>query len=170
MLKRLLNIAFFSVLMSLAPEASADVNVAVVAPQSGSREMFGRELWEGAQIAVNELNENGGLEGEKINLIMIDDRCDDRFAITMAQMMSLHTSRKDKISLIIGPYCSNSFNQVADIYAKADIFQIVPTPVSQAEAGKNHSGLIKMVGYQEDQGDEFYKFYQRQQNSLFVGV
>ena len=170
MLKRLLNIAFFSVLMSLAPEASADVNVAVVAPQSGSREMFGRELWEGAQIAVNELNENGGLEGEKINLIMIDDRCDDRFAITMAQMMSLHTSRKDKISLIIGPYCSNSFNQVADIYAKADIFQIVPTPVSQAEAGKNHSGLIKMVGYQEDQGDEFYKYYQEKYPNQKVGL
>ena len=57
MLKRLLNIAFFGVLISFPPEASADVNVAVVAPQSGSREMFGRELWEGAQIAVNELNE-----------------------------------------------------------------------------------------------------------------
>ena len=66
MLKRLLNIAFFGVLISFPPEASADVNVAVVAPQSGSREMFGRELWEGAQIAVNELNENGGLEGEKV--------------------------------------------------------------------------------------------------------
>ena len=170
MLKRLLNIAFFGVLISFPPEASADVNVAVVAPQSGSREMFGRELWEGAQIAVNELNENGGLEGEKVNLIMIDDRCDDRFAITMAQMMSLHTSRKDKISLIIGPYCSNSFNQVADIYAKADIFQIVPTPVSQAEAGKNHSGLIKMVGYQEDQGDEFYRYYQEKYPNQKVGL
>ena len=170
MLKRLLNIAFFGVLISFPIEASADVNVAVVAPQSGSREMFGRELWEGAQIAVNELNENGGLEGEKVNLIMIDDRCDDRFAITMAQMMSLHTSRKDKISLIIGPYCSNSFNQVADIYAKADIFQIVPTPVSQAEAGKNHSGLIKMVGYQEDQGNEFYKYYQEKYPNQKVGL
>ena len=51
MLKRLLNIAFFGVLISFPIEASADVNVAVVAPQSGSREMFGRELWEGAQIA-----------------------------------------------------------------------------------------------------------------------
>ena len=89
MIRKCFNIIFCSALLGFGNIASADVNVAVVAPQSGSREMFGRELWEGAQIAVNELNENGGLEGEKVNLIMIDDRCDDRFAITMAQMMSL---------------------------------------------------------------------------------
>lgn len=109
MFKKLLNILLFLPLISAAETAWADVNVAVIAPQSGSREMFGREIWEGAQIAVDELNENGGLHGEKVNLIMIDDRCDDRFAVSTAQMISLHMSRKDKVNLVIGPYCSNAF-------------------------------------------------------------
>ena len=170
MFKKLLNILLFLPLISAAETAWADVNVAVIAPQSGSREMFGREIWEGAQIAVDELNENGGLHGEKVNLIMIDDRCDDRFAVSTAQMISLHMSRKDKVNLVIGPYCSNAFDQVSGIYAKAGIFQIVPTPVSHAEAMQNRAGLIKMVGYQEQQGDAFYKYCQENYPNKKVGL
>lgn len=140
--------------------ANADVNVAVVAPQSGSRAVFGQELWEGARIAVDEINSNGGLLGEKINLIMVDDRCDDRFAISTSQMISLYNSQKGKTSLVVGPYCSNSFSLVSDTYAKAGIFQIIPTPISSIEAQDNYRGLIKMTGYHEQQSIAFYNYSQ----------
>ena len=51
MFKKLLNILLFLPLISAAETAWADVNVAVIAPQSGSREMFGREIWEEADAA-----------------------------------------------------------------------------------------------------------------------
>ena len=150
--------------------ASADVNVAVVAPQSGIYTIFGQELWEGARIAVDEINSNGGLLGEKINLIMVDDRCDYRFAVSSAQMISLYNSSKGKTSLVVGPYCTNSFSQVADTYAKAGIFQIIPTPVSAAEASVQYSGLIKMTGYAERQSKVFYDYYQENFPNKKVGL
>ena len=168
MLKKSFYIGTFLALFT--PYANADVNVAVVAPQSGSRAVFGQELWEGARIAVDEINSNGGLLGEKINLIMVDDRCDDRFAISTSQMIALYNSQKGKTSLVVGPYCSNSFSHVANTYAKANIFQIIPTPLSAAEAKEEHRGLIKMTGYHEQQSDTFYNYSQENFPNKKIGL
>ena len=139
----------------------ADVNIAVVAPRAGEYQRFGEELIAGVEIAVNEINEHGGLAGEKINLITVDDQCDDRLAVSTAQMMAVSSSRRDKMSLVIGPYCSNAFAQVSDIYAKAHIFQIIPTAVSRREAQHNYKGLVKMIGYKERQATDFFNYWQK---------
>ena len=131
-----------SVLSLLLPAAaSADVNVAVIAPKAGEYKSFGDEIISGVRIAVEDINARGGLNGEKINLITVDDQCDDRLAVSTAQMMAVNTSPKDKMSLVIGPYCDNAFDEVAAIYAK------------------NHKGLVKMVGYKDRQGKDFYNYY-----------
>lgn len=139
--------------------AYADINVAVIAPKAGNYKNFGDEIISGVRIAVEDINSKGGLKGEKINLITVDDQCDDRLAISTAQMMALNSSQKDKMSLVIGPYCSNAFDEVSGIYAKANIFQIIPTTISAKEATKNHKGLVKMVGYKDRQGKDFYNYY-----------
>lgn len=139
--------------------AHADINIAVIAPKAGDFKSFGDEIISGVRIAVEDINNNGGLKGEKINLITVDDQCDDRLAVSTAQMMAVNTSKKDKMSLVIGPYCSNAFDEVSSIYAKANIFQIIPTTISAKEATKDHKGLVKMVGYKERQGKDFFNYY-----------
>ena len=99
--------------------ANADVNIAVVAPLAGDYENLGKELVSGARIAVNEINHNGGLNGEKINLVVVDDQCNDTLAVSTAQMIAVNSSPKDKMNLVIGPYCQNALKDVAAIYAKA---------------------------------------------------
>lgn len=141
--------------------ARADVNIAVIAPMAGEYQTAGTELISGVKTAVEEINGQGGLRGERINLLTVDDQCDDRIAVSTAQMMAVNVSQKDKMALVIGPYCQNSFNRIADIYAKAGIFQIIPTTVSAGEASKNHKGLVKMVGFKEHQASDFFNFYQQ---------
>lgn len=160
MIKKLLQVLSFAFVLSPAAAHSA-VNVAVIAPKAGEFRRLGTEIIEGVRIAVNEINENGGLNGEKLNLITVDDQCDDRLAVSTAQMMSLNTSKADRMNLVIGPYCTNAFQQVAAIYAKAGIFQIIPTSVSALNAVSNYKGLVKMVGFSERQGQDFLGFYQK---------
>ena len=169
MIKKYIYISTFLTLFC-AFNSYANVNIAVVAPQSGSRATFGQELWEGAKIAVDEINSNGGLLGKKLNLIMVDDRCDDRFAISTAQMISLYNYSKGKTSLVIGAYCNNSFVNVAETYAKAQIFQIVPTPLNSTIGSCQHQGLIKMTGYLDQQGDAFYNYCQENFSNKKIGV
>lgn len=147
--------------LGLSSPAWADVNIAVIAPMAGEYQIAGSELISGVKIAVDEINDQGGLQGERINLLTVDDQCDNRIAVSTAQMMAVTVSPKDKMALVIGPYCQNAFNRIADIYAKAGIFQIIPTAVSSGEASQNHKGLVKMVGYKEHQASDFFNFYQQ---------
>lgn len=161
------NIAYIMVLLFLLSSnaALADVNIAVIAPKAGEYQKSGYEIISGVRIAVEDINSKGGLNGEKLNLITVDDQCDDRLAISTAQMMAVNASSKDKMSLVIGPYCSNSFDSVANIYAKANIFQIIPVAISANDAKKSHKGLVKLVGYKDNQGKDFFKYY----NQAFSG-
>ena len=135
----------------------ASVNVVVIAPQEGEYADFGRELAEGVKIAANETNAQGGILGHKINVIVADDRCNDRYAVSMAQMLSVKADEEDKVSLVVGPYCDNEIATVADIYAKAGILQIMPLPAS-AELN-NNSFVWKLAETREKQAKTFFDFY-----------
>lgn len=145
--------------MILPNLAAADVNVAVIAPMSGEYQKQGQEVISGAKIAADEINADGGLQGERVNLVTIDDPCHDLLEVSTAQMIAVNSSSKDKMNLVIGPYCTNSFSKVADVYAKGKILQIMPTPVADVDVGKSHQSLIKMVPGTEQQSKDFFKFY-----------
>ena len=149
-------------------EVQADVNVAIIAPRAGHLQKFGEELIGGAQIAVNEINANGGIKGEKVNLVVVDDQCDDRFAVSTAQMMSI--SQSYKMDVVIGPYCSNAFDKVSDIYANAKIFQIIPTATVASNPQKKYNGLVKMVGSVSAQGHDFYQYYHNNFDGKYVAL
>ena len=143
--------------------AAAEVTVAVITPKAGDYAVQGAEITRGAKKAVEEINAAGGLKKQKIKVLDIDDQCRDSTAVSTAQMLSLGQSRK--ISLVIGPYCANAFADVASIYAKAKIFQIIPTTIDAANGKVMQKGLIKMLGYTTEQAADFFNFY----NAHFAG-
>ncbi len=144
----------------LLPFVSVEAaNIAVVAPKIGDMAKYGNELIDGVQIAVDILNKNGGLVGEKIKLVTIDDRCEDSFAVSAAQMMSLNSSREDKIDLVIGPFCNNAFDKISSIYADGKIVRIVPMPLSAGDSSINKLGLFKIGGLVSDEARKFFDFY-----------
>lgn len=142
----------------------ADITLAIIAPKAGEHAKAGTELFNGAKLAVKEINDNGGLNEEKLDVITIDDRCDDRLAVSTAEMLTLLSSKK--IGLVIGPYCSNRFNEIADIYEKAKIFQIVPTTVTYNAGSNEKKGQILLVGTKSQISEDFFAFY----NSNFAGL
>jgi len=142
----------------------AEVTLAVIAPKAGEYAKDGKELFYGAELAVKEINNNGGLNGEKIDILTIDDRCDDRLAVSTAEMLTLLHSKDIKI--VIGPYCSNRFEETAEIYEKAGIFQIVPTTVAYNTAEADQKGQILLLGTKTQMSSDFFKFY----NANFAGL
>lgn len=146
---------------------SADITLAVIAPKAGEYAKAGEELFNGAKIAIREINDNGGINGEKLDLLTIDDRCDGRLAVSTAEMLTLLSSKK--IGLVIGPYCANRFNEAADIYEKAKIFQIVPTTVSYNAGNAEKKGQILLLGTKAQASNAFFQFYNRNFAGLKVG-
>lgn len=151
-------------LLLSAAYAGADVTLAVIAPKTGEYATAGHELFNGARLATQEINDNGGLVGEKLDLLTIDDRCDDRLAVSTAEMLTLLNSKK--IVLVIGPYCANRFDDVAVIYETGKIFQIVPTTVAYNVASQDKKGQILLLGTKAQISKDFFKFY----NDNFAGL
>lgn len=143
----------------LAKVSEAAVNIAVIAPKSGDYSDAAADLAAGVRTAVSEINAQGGLLGQSINLIEVDDQCDDRFNVSMAQMMAVNSSAEDKMNLVIGPYCSNEFAKVADIYAKARIMQIIAQPLDGEKLAVSRQGLLKLSGQSSGQAEEFFEYY-----------
>lgn len=148
-------------------DVQADITLAIIAPKAGEYAQSGQELFNGAKLAVKEINDNGGLNGEKLDVLTIDDRCDDRLAVSTAEMITLLNSKK--IGLVVGPYCANQFDTTADIYEQAKIFQIVPTTVAYNTGGSNKKGQILLLGTKAQMSGDFFQFYNRNFAGLKVG-
>ena len=145
--------------LSMPYTVSADMNITVVTPVDGDFKYFSEELINGAKVAVDEINENGGLNGKKVNLIQIDDPCDDTLSLTTAQMIAVNRSDDDKMHLVLGPQCPNRTEEVADIFAKAQIFQIHPIGSSNILYNNKHKNVIEFIGFSEQQAVDFFRFY-----------
>ena len=65
--------------LSLSTAAFAeDITVAVAGPMTGGESAFGRQMKNGAEMAVADLNASGGLLGKKLVLDVEDDACDPK--------------------------------------------------------------------------------------------
>jgi branched-chain amino acid transport system substrate-binding protein len=64
-----------------------DVSFGVLAPTSGAHAQRGRDLVDGAKMAIAELNIRGGVNGHKAALVTYDDGCDAATARQRAQAL-----------------------------------------------------------------------------------
>lgn len=145
--------------LDFATICRAEVNIAVVAPKVGDLAGFGQEVIEGAQIAVDIINNEGGILGKRVNLIAIDDRCEDSLAVSAAQMMTINSSSKDKISMVVGPFCNNAFENIAKIYSQGSIVKMSFMPLAANELYVDNMGLFKFGGAMSEQAKVFFDFY-----------
>ena len=74
--------------------ARADIRIAAVGPMSVSPmtaryAAFGEELQRGAELAVRDINESGGINGQKLTLVIGDDAgCDPKIAVEVANELA----------------------------------------------------------------------------------
>ncbi|AFK62663.1 receptor family ligand binding region family protein 22 [Advenella kashmirensis WT001] len=80
--------------------ASADVKVGAVFPFSGALALLGQESYRGLELAVNELNAAGGLNGEKI-VIMKADAVDPTQAVSETKRLT-----SADVKAVFGSYAS----------------------------------------------------------------
>jgi branched-chain amino acid transport system substrate-binding protein len=77
------------------------IRIGVMVPLTGPAAALGEWSREGILLAEKEINENGGINGRKIELVIEDDGCDGRKAVdAFKKLQSLQ-----KIDYFVGPLC-----------------------------------------------------------------
>src|ERR1700755_3721001 len=98
-----------------------DIPIAVAGPMTGEYSAFGRQLKNGAEMAVADLNAAGGVLGKKLTLDVEDDACDPKQARSVAEKIG-----SAKIPFVAGHYCSSSSIPASAAYAENNVLQISP--------------------------------------------
>src|SRR5262249_16597628 len=73
---RLFGLALGASLALSTAAFAQDITIAVAGPMTGSESAMGRQMKNGAEQAVADLNGSGGVLGKKLTLDIEDDACD----------------------------------------------------------------------------------------------
>lgn len=107
----------------------------------------GEQILRGVEMAVADLNEAGGVLGEEVRLLSIDDNCDAEQGAAAARALVAR-----RVAFVAGHLCSDASLAAAPIYDAAGIVMISPgsTNPRLTEGGWPH--VFRVVGRDDAQG------------------
>jgi branched-chain amino acid transport system substrate-binding protein len=124
-----------------------DITIAVAGPMTGGESAFGRQMKNGAEMAVADLNAAGGLLGKKLVLDVEDDACDPKQARSVAEKIG-----SAKIPFVAGHYCSSSSIPASEAYADGNVLQITPASTATKFTDGNLWNVARVCGRDDQQG------------------
>lgn len=124
-----------------------DINVAVAGPMTGSEAAFGRQLANGADLAVADLNAAGGVLGKKLTLQTGDDACDPKQARSVAEKLA-----SAKVPFVAGHFCSSSSIPASEAYADGNVLQITPASTNPLFTERKLWNVLRICGRDDQQG------------------
>jgi len=144
---RILGLALgASIAMSTAAFAQ-DISVAVAGPMTGSESAFGRQMKNGADLAVADLNAAGGVNGKKLALQVGDDACDPKQARSVAEKLA-----SSKVPFVAGHFCSSSSIPASEAYAEGNVLQITPASTNPVFTERKLWNVLRVCGRDDQQG------------------
>ena len=149
-LKHLLGAAALAVVLA-GPALAEDISIAVVGPMTGQLANIGDQFKQGAQAAAAAINEKGGVGGRKINIVIEDDVCDPKQAVSVANRIVA-----DGIHFVDGHACSGSSIPASAVYAESGVLMMSPASsnpeLTEAAAKKGWPSIMRLYTRDDAQG------------------
>jgi branched-chain amino acid transport system substrate-binding protein len=102
---------------------AGNIRIGVAAPYTGDLAGYGDNIKAGVNLKLKEINDAGGINGQKVELVWGDDLCAPKDAGTVASKFAADKS----IVAIIGHLCSSATLAAMPIYVRAGLPAISPT-------------------------------------------
>jgi branched-chain amino acid transport system substrate-binding protein len=124
-----------------------DITIGLGGPMTGGESSFGRQMRNGAEQAVADINAAGGVLGQKLKLEIGDDACDAAQAKTVAEKFVAL-----QVPFVAGHYCSSASIPASDIYAQGNVLQITPASTNPAFTERHLWNTFRVCGRDDQQG------------------
>lgn len=136
------------------PALAADpIRIALAGPVTGPVAQYGDMQFLGAKMAIERINQAGGVAGQPLEGVVYDDACDPKQAVAVANRIV-----NDGISLVIGHLCSSSTQPASDIYEDEGILMITPAATSPDLTARGHQLTFRTIGLDSLQGPTAGRF------------
>ncbi len=92
-------------------QSQSTIKIGMITPLTGDISTYGQDILHGAQMAIEEVNAAGGINGKQVELIAEDGKCSGGDAASAAQKLV----NVDKVIAILGGQCSGETLAAAPI-------------------------------------------------------
>ncbi|QQO36826.1 branched-chain amino acid ABC transporter substrate-binding protein [Bradyrhizobium diazoefficiens] len=144
---KLIGLAFGASIALSSAAFAQDLTIAVAGPMTGTESAFGRQMKNGADLAVADINAAGGVAGKKLALDAEDDACDPKQARSVAEKIA-----GAKIPFVAGHFCSSSSIPASEAYADGNVLQITPASTNPLFTERKLWNVARVCGRDDQQG------------------
>lgn len=120
-MKKLLSLVMVLMLLLVAVNVSAaeegEIVVGCPQPLTGTNALVGDACVKGVQLAAKQINENGGLLGKQLRVVVYDDQASPEEAVKLATKLI----EVDKVDIICGSLISSCMLSAGNFYEEAQI-------------------------------------------------
>lgn len=141
------------------PQATAvtPLRFGVIEPLTGGVSQAGNFIKTGIELAVANINSNGGVNGQPLEAVFADGKCDPQESANAAELLIT----RDKVPVIIGAYCSSATLAVMAVLDTHGVPLLVETSSSSkitadGTPGSNWVHRISPTSQMEAQAVETY--------------
>jgi branched-chain amino acid transport system substrate-binding protein len=144
---RIIALAAALLTTATVSNASAEIRIGVAAPLTGHYAWAGEQTRVGAVKAVEDLNARGGVLGQTVTTVLVDDYCDPDQAIAAA-----HKLVAEGVSLVVGHQCSGAAIPASEVYEEAAIVLISPSATNPRLTDRGLRYTFRTCGRDDVQG------------------
>ena len=134
--------------LALATAASAQIKIGVAGPMTGPNAAFGAQLKNGAEMAAADINAKGGINGQKIELVIGDDQSDPKQGVSVANKFV-----GDGIKFVVGHFNSGVTMPASTVYAENGILMITPSATNPQITERGLWNVFRTCGRDDQQGE-----------------
>src|SRR5690554_6627681 len=145
--RRITLAAAISAAMIVPASSLAEIRIGIAGPMTGPVAQYGDMQFSGARMAIQRINASGGVNGEMLEAVEVDDVCDPKQAVTVANRLV-----NEGVSFVVGHLCSSSTQQASDIYEDEGILMITPAATSPDITTRGYELVFRTIGLDSMQG------------------
>lgn len=127
--------------------AADTIKIGLAGPVTGAVAQYGDMQFIGAQMAIEQINKKGGVNGQQLEGVVYDDACDPKQAVAVANKIV-----NDEISFVVGHLCSSSTQPASDIYEDEGILMITAASTSPDITSRGYELIFRTIGLDSLQG------------------
>jgi branched-chain amino acid transport system substrate-binding protein len=131
---------------ALAWPARAEVRIGAAAPLTGAMAWFGEQHERGVAMAVAELNGAGGLLGQQVEVVSVDDYCDGQQGAAAARKLIAAG-----VVFAAGHLCSGAAIPASALYEEAGIIMISGSATNPKLTEQGFRNVFRVVNRDSEQ-------------------
>jgi branched-chain amino acid transport system substrate-binding protein len=133
--------------LAFSTMANAQIKIGVAGPITGPNAAFGAQLKNGVEQAVEDINAAGGINGQKLQMVVGDDVSDPKQGVSVANKFAA-----EGVKMVVGHFNSGVSIPASDVYEEAGIVQVTPASTNPKFTDNGKWNTFRTCGRDDQQG------------------